>query len=53
MERHQVNIRLPKSITQCVEAEAKLIDVSKNTYYTMALYEYLKGRGLLNAQRER
>lgn len=52
MEKQQVNIRLPKTITKCVETEAKLVDVSKNTYYTMALYDYLTTKGLLNAKRE-
>ena len=52
MERQQVNIRLPKIITKCVENEAKMIDVSRNTYYTMVLYEYLRGKGILDAQRK-
>ena len=52
MERQQVNIRLPKIITKCVENEAKMIDVSRNTYYTMVLYEYLRSKGILDAQRK-
>lgn len=52
MKKHQVNIRLPETITKCVEVEAKIVDVSKNTYYTMALYDYLTTKGLLNVKRE-
>ena len=52
MERQQVNIRLPKTIVKCVENEAKLVDVSRNTYYIMAMYDYLRSKGLLDAERK-
>lgn len=52
MKRVQVNIRLPEAIAKSYDYQAKVIDTSKNTMYTMALYDYLVKRGLLYVERK-
>ena len=52
MKRVQVNIRLPEAIAKSYDYQAKIIDTSKNTMYTMALYDYLVKRGLLYVERK-
>lgn len=52
MERQQVNIRLPKIITDGVEKQANMLGISRNQVYIMILYEYLTMRGLIDVKRE-
>lgn len=52
MERQQVNIRLPKIITDGVEKQASMLGISRNQVYIMILYEYLTMRGLIDVKRE-
>lgn len=52
MERQQINIRLPKIIAESYNRQSSLLDIPRNTLYTMALYEYLIKRRLINVERE-
>lgn len=50
MEKQQVNIRLPKVIADSFNSQSTQLGVPRNTLYTMALYEHLIKRGLLNVK---
>ena len=52
MDKQQVNIRLPKIIVKAVKEQADLVGLSYNDVYTVALFEYLSGKGLIRAKRE-
>ncbi len=50
MERKQVNIRLPKYMVQCIKNQALLLGVHQSALYTIALYDYLIKRGLIDVK---
>lgn len=52
MDKKQVNIRLPKDMVQCIKNQALLLGIHQSAIYTMALYDYLIERGLIDVKRK-